>query len=523
MTEAQILHCPSCGGPLDFKDGSSTLRCQYCSSTIIVPDSLRRGVLEPPPAGPEPALLNPVEMGNLRLLIANGRKIEAIKRLRQLTDLSLKQAKEVADALERGEPVNSIPVRRPEGLPEASEARLQEIHSLVQQDRMVEAVRLMRETADVSLHDARILVESLRQGESTTYVLQMLHDMQERGRPLDPEAIQPQWVRALSSTDTRTVRKTATALGAGLSCSVVGFIAFILAVILLPIMFGLTVDGGPLAPLWSKVNPFGFAGVDMSLKGEGIAPGEFNDPRAVAVDQDGNIYVSDFSSGRLQSFNEQGRTRWLVNLANKTIIQSLDISASGVLFAVAQGDIRRFQLSDGKELEPFPNTQDEYYYEDLYFGPDGRMAVIANSQDLLVYSSEMQLLFQVPQAVSSVTGDSELDCDVALDALGNIFILGHFNNKVLKFSPQGKYINQFGGETTDEAPGRFRAPGEIAVDFKGRVYVSDIFGVQVFEADGQYIARFKLVQYAFGMDFDSSNQMYIASNEPQVMRLTIRK
>jgi hypothetical protein len=57
---------------------------------------------------------------------------------------------------------------------------------------------------------------------------------------------------------------------------------------------------------------------------------------------------------------------------------------------------------------------------------------------------------------------------------------------------------------------------------QGRVYVSDVFGVQVFDGAGRYLDRFKLVRSAQGMTFDLANRMYIASNEPQVVRLVLK-
>ena len=519
MTDAQLFHCPSCGGPLDLEADKPTIRCQYCNSSIIVPSSLRRGPVELPKDEQAVSFLTPLELGNLHLLIVNGRKIEAIKRLRELTDLSLKDAKEIADAMARGEQPGPIPAHRNRSVSAAGKERLDEIRSLVQKGQRIEAVRRMREIADVSLHDARIMVELLQQVESSGYTLQRLkEEVAFTNKKNAARQAQP-----LSEADKRAVRTTAAALGTGLTCWVVGFIVLILVVTIVPVLFALSQDNGPLASLWNRINPAGFAVLDMTIEGAGIAPGKFNDPRAIAVDSDGNIYVADYDSGRLQSLDSTGAPRWLVNLGDGTIIQSLDVSPAGLLWIAAKGEMRRFQISDGKELEPFLDPEDQVYFDDLNFAPDGRLAVIANGEDLLVFNADSQLLFQVPKAVSTVTQDSELDSDVAQDALGNLYILGHFNNKVLKYSPDGRYTSQFGGEARDETPGKFRAPGDVSVDQQGRVYVSDIFGIQVFSEDGQYLDRFKLFQYANGMDFDSQNNLYIASNEPKIVRLEIRK
>ena len=66
---------------------------------------------------------------------------------------------------------------------------------------------------------------------------------------------------------------------------------------------------------------------------------------------------------------------------------------------------------------------------------------------------------------------------VAADGLGNVYALGQFNDAVFKFSPDGRFLTKFGGDG-DEA-GQFRAPGAIAVDNQGRVYVADFKGTDI--------------------------------------------
>lgn len=52
----------------------------------------------------------------------------------------------------------------------------------------------------------------------------------------------------------------------------------------------------------------------------------------------------------------------------------------------------------------------------------------------------------IPEAVSSVSGDSELDSDIDIDGLGNLYVLGHFNNSVFKYTPDGRFTNRFASE-----------------------------------------------------------------------------
>jgi sugar lactone lactonase YvrE len=90
--------------------------------------------------------------------------------------------------------------------------------------------------------------------------------------------------------------------------------------------------------------------------------------------------------------------------------------------------------------------------------------------------------------------------------------LGTFNNAVFKFGPDGKYINRFGGDGDER--GQFRAPQAIAVDGRGRVYVSDMKGIQRFDADGRYLDLFRADgSTASGMVFNDRNELFVVARE----------
>ena len=125
------------------------------------------------------------------------------------------------------------------------------------------------------------------------------------------------------------------------------------------------------------------------------------------------------------------------------------------------------------------------------------------------FNSAGEVTRTIRAAISSTSGDSELNTRVAIDGLGDIYALGTFNNAVFKFSPDGKFLTRFGD--TGDQPGQFHAPFAVAVDGKGRVYVSDIKGIQVFDGNGRYLKVFKPDGLAFQMVFNDNNEMFIAA------------
>ena len=521
MSEIQLFHCPNCGAPLDLPEDAASVRCPYCNSSVIVPSNLRN--TDDDDAGWTSLAAYHINLGDVGLLVANGKKQEAVNILTSQTGLDQNEASDVADAIERGEKIGPL-VRGQGATIHASVTTIDqsELLDLVHQGRKIEAIKQLRSQTGMGLKESKDIVDALERGDMMALVNafssgMMFADTGSQGAP----ALTVTTTHIGSDGDqfaTGGVRKAAGLTGCVLAAVILG----IIAVTVIPIFFALAMTGGPVAAVWSQINPASFASVDLSLGEEGIGPGQFTDPRAVAADQEGNIYVADYSTGRLQSFDSQGGFRWMVNLGDETIVQSMDISSGDVLYVTAQGALRRFEAGSGAELSAFPDPDRHYYFDDVAVSPDGRIALIYGGENLLVLNNDMQPVFEVPQAVSSVTDDSELDSDVEMDALGNLFILGSFNSLVLKYSPAGRYINQFGGEATGQVDGKFQAVGDIAVDMEGRVYVSDINGIQVFDGNGHFSDHFKPVQYAHGLNFDMQDRLYVASNEPQVVRMVLR-
>ena len=515
MNEAQTFHCPTCGAPLDAPQGAGTVRCPYCNSTVIVPESISDADQGINAAYAQPvnvlASASSLDLSEIKDLIQQNQKIEAIKRVRYATGLGLKEAKDLVDALERGDDAEAISrmltaLLYPGNVsPGATAGGMLEVMTLAQNGQEIEAIKRYRELTGLGLKESKDAVDAMLAGQPVVSV----------STNLEGSSSQPMVV-----VNGKQATKVAGVAGTSISCGVIALIAIILAATIIPIFFAFVQGGGPLAPFWNQINPASKTDIELRFGEEGIGAGQFSDPRTVAADQDGNIYVGDYSSGRLQSFSPEGEFRWLANLGEDNYIQSLDIDRSGTLLVVARGLLQRFDTANGQELEPFPNPQG-YDFEDVSVAPDGRIAAIADSEDIVVFSPSYQPLMTIPEAVSSVSGESELDSDIDIDGLGNLYVLGHFNGSVFKYSPEGRFTNRFASE--GEEQGQLDAPGDLAIDGQGCVFISDFNGVQVFDSSGRFLDQFDLSGYVFGLNFDLRDRLYTVSNEPQVMRLRMAK
>ena len=63
--------------------------------------------------------------------------------------------------------------------------------------------------------------------------------------------------------------------------------------------------------------------------------------------------------------------------------------------------------------------------------------------------------------------------DIAMDSSGNIYILDSGNQRIQKFSPEGKYLATIGRK--GQGPGEFNYPGSLDIDGQGNLYVLDPF------------------------------------------------
>ncbi|HUM69522.1 MAG TPA: ribosomal protein L7/L12, partial [Chloroflexota bacterium] len=103
MTQVQALKCPSCNASMDYDGRSETIRCEFCGTTIIVPETMRAGTYQTGYMGGEsPEKAQAIHQ--ILELVHHGQKIEAIKLYRETFGVGLKEAKDIVDGLEMGKP-----------------------------------------------------------------------------------------------------------------------------------------------------------------------------------------------------------------------------------------------------------------------------------------------------------------------------------------------------------------------------------------------------------------------------------
>ena len=109
--------------------------------------------------------------------------------------------------------------------------------------------------------------------------------------------------------------------------------------------------------------------------------------------------------------------------------------------------------------------------------------------------------------------------DVITAANGDIFVVeGHGNNRIMKFSKDGKFIKTWGKKGS--APGDFDTPHTIALDSRGRVFIGDRANnrIQIFDQDGRFLDQWRQFGRPSGMFIATDDTLYVADDESNETR-----
>ncbi|MBX3064292.1 MAG: NHL repeat-containing protein [Anaerolineae bacterium] len=262
--------------------------------------------------------------------------------------------------------------------------------------------------------------------------------------------------------------------------------------------------------------------VALRFGGEGKGNGKFEDPRSMALDGRGNIYVANYTDGRVQQFSEAGdfRNSFLLKMDIKGA-PTLCISADrkGVLYVCREGEIRRINAETGKEIDRI-KVKDIYNYEEVTFMPNGELVAVSYD-DLVFFDAEGEVISVIKDFLYEISGVQQSGLDLAVNGVGDIYVLSERENAVYIFDETGKYKDKFGQEGED--PGDFdTSASAIAIDSVGRIYVADWSKVNIFTAEGKYLTSFEYDKGVITeLEFNAKDQLFAAVNINEIYRFDV--
>ena len=273
MPNPIVFPCPHCGASISVDGSATSTQCQFCGSSAAVPDELRPKVAPPDPAAPAMSISD----------LYSG--MPGMSGMSQNFDVG--KLKAMADAVRAG--------------------------------NKIEAIRLYRENFGVDLAAARQAVDLMTSGRSVGF------GQMQTGTPVTfdvsgmaastPPAM-PQPLPYVMPSPPMIMTPQVKGRG-GATCFVLGLFLLIGVITAGGIIAGIVAGTPGLST--SFTNLFNQASntyprVVLTFGGKGSGVGLFTDPRTISVDAKGNIYVADYSDGRVQVFDSQGNyaSQWKI-------------------------------------------------------------------------------------------------------------------------------------------------------------------------------------------------------------------
>lgn len=470
MSDSQsikLFKCPSCGAPLDPTPGMAAMKCPYCGASVVIPETLRNSTSAQSSKSTDAA----ASLSDVTRLAREGKLEEAARIYSKITGLNAEYAmmsvKSMA-GIRDDEPQRPTPPAAPPKAPTFSPGPF------------------------------------------------VFTPPQTSSRPGEPFVVDS----APSMPVPR--RRNRSCLGGIINLIVlIVVISSIFPSILKDLPFKLPTEFPFEIPFFSPGSSFipePFATETFAFRPRGMS-----DPRPVGVDGNGNIVVGDFGSKEIQVFDPAGNRTASFTPDNDPYLTTLAVSRDGVIYVPGR-TISMYNLT-GEKLGTL-GTENAFGYDHVVLGP-GNSVHAVTMEAIVRFDRNGQINLSIPaETIEELTGDQSNLAQIAVDAYGNIYYWGTFDATIYKFSPEGEYLTQFGGDEnptgSDFQPGRFVSPHQIVFDNYGRMYVVDFFNIQVLDENGNYLDKIEPGHY--GAVFDAQNNMYaITAVDHEVVKYTVKR
>ncbi|MGE0086445.1 MAG: 6-bladed beta-propeller [Desulfococcaceae bacterium] len=232
--------------------------------------------------------------------------------------------------------------------------------------------------------------------------------------------------------------------------------------------------------------------------GYGSGPGQFNSPADIATDENNNVYVLEWGGNRVQKFSSTGEflMQWggyVTEWGGFSYPTGIAVGKNGFVYVAntKSNQIVKFTL-DGVYVQKWGSlgTGDSQFDEPSGIEVDSSGFVyVADNENHRIqkFTSDGEFVRKWGNNGSGV-GEFDFPYGISIDAFGNVYVTDQQNNRIQKFTSDGAFISAWGDSGSDN--GDFLSPRGIAVDSAGFVYTGERYNnrIQKFTSDGAFAA-----------------------------------
>jgi sugar lactone lactonase YvrE len=249
----------------------------------------------------------------------------------------------------------------------------------------------------------------------------------------------------------------------------------------------LSLESGPLDAPLLKFD--GEGRLLASWGGPNRAPGELDDPRGIAADAIGNVYVADLGNHRVQRFDSDG------TFLDQWTGESLGLNRALWPFDVAIGPGGHVYVLDDLstilQVSREGRLMREWSAADgggaFHLDVDARERVYAAAGCVWVSNPDSGALTCWPSAADGVPYAEPYS--IATDRAEHVYVSDLRHNVVSQMTTDGRLLTTWSGEGV--GPAEFLEPLELAVDPAGNVYIGSYRLIQKLNRDGVLLASWE--------------------------------
>ncbi len=207
-----------------------------------------------------------------------------------------------------------------------------------------------------------------------------------------------------------------------------------------------------------------------------------NKPYGLAM-RNGSVYVCDMRAGSLVVMDLKKKQTRLVGMSGANRLNhpvAVTIADDGMIY-VAESDRGAVVVFDANERYSHSIGFPKFKPVSLAVFGDRLYASDMANQVVQVFDRKSGKQMASIGGVGDGDGKFRLPLGIAVDKVGNLFVVDMMQGRVQKFSPDGMFMASVGG--LGDTPGSFARPKHIAIDNDGIIYVVDssFQNVQMFD------------------------------------------